>query len=327
MNKHLQVIKYVTADFCSAFIAWTLFFIYRKYAVDHNIFSHLDSIFLDRKLYYGITIIPLFWLILYTLIGTYRKIYRKARLREFAQTTLITLIGATILFFTLILDDVIINQHPYLEFFFILFFFHLFFTASLRFILSSRAAYKIHHKIIGFNTILIGSNGNAVSIYEEIENQEKSSGNKFIGFINVEDYPKYKLAESIPHLGGLQDLNRLVRELAIEEVIIAIEHSENHTIEKIITQLEDTDVVIKIIPAMQDILMGSVKTTSIFHAPLIQIYPDLMPDWPEAFLLHFSHATRTFTVETPSEFAIDARVAAHEAVLDAATELCLRQFP
>ena len=135
MNKHLQVIKYVTADFCSAFIAWTLFFIYRKYAVDHNIFSHLDSIFLDRKLYYGITIIPLFWLILYTLIGTYRKIYRKARLREFAQTTLITLIGATILFFTLILDDVIINQHTYLEFFFILFFFHLFFTASLRFIL------------------------------------------------------------------------------------------------------------------------------------------------------------------------------------------------
>ena len=95
----------------------------------------------------------------------------------------------------------------------------------------------------------------------------------------MEDYPKYKLAESIPHLGGLQDLNRLVRELAIEEVIIAIEHSENHTIEKIITQLEDTDVVIKIIPAMQDILMGSVKTTSIFHAPLIQIYPDLMPDW------------------------------------------------
>jgi exopolysaccharide biosynthesis polyprenyl glycosylphosphotransferase len=65
----------------------------------------------------------------------------------------------------------------------------------------------------------------------------------------------------------------------VEEVIVAIEHSENHTIEKIITQLEDTSVVIKIIPVMQDILMGSVKTTSIFQAPLIQIFPDLMPDW------------------------------------------------
>jgi len=65
----------------------------------------------------------------------------------------------------------------------------------------------------------------------------------------------------------------------IEEVIIAIENSENHTIENIITQLEDTDVVIKIIPVIQDILVGSVKTTSIFQAPLIQIFPDLMPDW------------------------------------------------
>jgi exopolysaccharide biosynthesis polyprenyl glycosylphosphotransferase len=279
MNKRLQVIKYVSADILSACIAWTLFFIYRKYAVDHQIFSHPDMIFLDQKLYYGLIFIPLYWLMLYTLIGTYRKIYRKARLREFAQTIVITFIGVTLIFFSLILDDVIINQHTYIEFFIILLFLHLFFTASFRFILSSRAAFKIHHKIIGFRTILIGSNGNAVNIYDEIENQEKSSGNKFIGFINVEDYPKYKLAESIPHLGGLQDLNRLVKELAVEEVIIAIEHSENHTIENIITQLEDTDVVIKIIPAMQDILMGSVKTTSIFHAPLIQIYPDLMPDW------------------------------------------------
>lgn len=279
MNKRLQVIKYVAADFFSAFIAWTLFFIYRKYVVDPGIFNRVELIFSDPKLYYGVATIPLFWLGLYAMLGTYRKIYRKARLREFAQTIVITLIGVTLIFFSLILDDVIINQHTYIQFFIILLFLHLFFTALFRFILSSRVAFKIHQKIIGFNTLLIGSNGNAVSIFEEIENQEKSSGNRFLGFINVEEYPSYKLTKSIPHLGGLKDLNRLVKELQVEEVIIAIEHSENHTIERIITQLEDTNVVIKIIPAMQDILMGSVKTTSIFHAPLIQIYPDLMPDW------------------------------------------------
>ena len=279
MNKRLQVIKYVFADYLAALVAWLLFFIYRKYAVDHQVFSNLETIFLDRNLYIGIVVIPLFWLALYTLIGTYRKIYRKARLREFAQTILITFIGITILFFTIIVDDIIINQRTYAEFFFILFLIHLFFTASFRFFLTSSAAYKIHHKLIGFNTIIIGSNGNAVSIYREIENQEKSSGNRFVGFINVEGYMNYKLAEYIPHLGELNDLNRLVKEMNIEEVIIAIEHSENHTIENIITQLEDTNVVIKIIPVMQDILMGTVKTTSIFHAPLIQIYPDLMPDW------------------------------------------------
>ena len=96
------------------------------------------------------------------------------------------------LFFTLIIGDDDVkdihgqtNQHTYIVFFFILLILHLFFTASFRFFLSSRAAYKIHSKIIGFNTIIIGSNGNAVSIYNEIENQEKSSGNKFVGFIPV----------------------------------------------------------------------------------------------------------------------------------------------
>jgi len=279
MNKKLQVVKYILADFISAFISWTLFFIYRKHAVDKDLLSHFQQVFMDKNLYLGVVIIPLFWLLLYVLIGTYRKIYRKARLREFGQTVLITFIGVTIIFFTLILDDIIIDNRTYLRFYLVLFFIHLFFTALFRFIITSRTAFKIHNKIIGFNTIIVGSNGNAISIYNEIENQEKSSGNKFVGFVNAEGYQNYKLSEHLQHLGELRDLNRIVKEMNIEEVVIAIEHSENHTIEKIITQLEDTDVVIKIIPVIQDILVGSVKTTSIFQAPLIQIFPDLMPDW------------------------------------------------
>jgi exopolysaccharide biosynthesis polyprenyl glycosylphosphotransferase len=279
MNKRLQVIKYIVADVLSAALAWAFFFVFRKYAVDHDIFGHLGVVFMDPKLYLGLVVIPLFWLILYILIGTYRKIYRKSRLREFGQTVLISFIGVTILFFTLILDDIIINNKTYIEFFFVLLTLHLVFTASFRFFLTSRTAYKIHNKIIGFKTIIVGSNGNAVAIYHEIENQVKSSGNHFVGFVNVEGYKSYKLSEFIPHLGELKELNRLIKENSIEEVIIAIENSENHTIENIITQLEDTDVVIKIIPVMQDILVGSVKTTSIFQAPLIQIFPDLMPDW------------------------------------------------
>lgn len=56
-----------------------------------------------------------------------------------------------------------------------------------------------------------------------------------------------------------------------------------------------------------------------------KVSPDLMPDWPEAFLLHFAHASRTFTIETPSEFAIDDRVAAQMAVVDLAVKKCLME--
>lgn len=49
-----------------------------------------------------------------------------------------------------------------------------------------------------------------------------------------------------------------------------------------------------------------------------RVGPETLPDWPEAFLLHFHCARRVFTVETPSEFHIDARVEAHVAAIDAA---------
>jgi len=38
--------------------------------------------------------------------------------------------------------------------------------------------------------------------------------------------------------------------------------------------------------------------------------------YPEAVWLHFEHSARSFTVETPSEFALDRRVAAHMAVIE-----------
>jgi hypothetical protein len=52
-----------------------------------------------------------------------------------------------------------------------------------------------------------------------------------------------------------------------------------------------------------------------------------MPLHPEAFTLHFHHAERTFTAETPSEAHLDARAAAHAAIIEQAVRLCLQEFP
>lgn len=54
--------------------------------------------------------------------------------------------------------------------------------------------------------------------------------------------------------------------------------------------------------------------------------PATMPEWPEAFLLHFGPADRTLTLETPSEAAIERRVEAHCAGIDAALAECKRHL-
>lgn len=46
-----------------------------------------------------------------------------------------------------------------------------------------------------------------------------------------------------------------------------------------------------------------------------------MEQHPEAFSLHFHHADRTFTIETPSEHALPVRVSAHVAIIKRAVEL------
>jgi exopolysaccharide biosynthesis polyprenyl glycosylphosphotransferase len=256
-----------------------LFFIYRKYSIDPDIIRNLNEVFSDDKIYIGIAIIPFFWLSLYIIIGSYRKIYRKSRLKELGQTLSITFFGVIFIFFAIILDDLIISYKSYYQSFLVLFLLHFVITYSFRLFITSTTIRKIHRRVLGFNSIIIGGNGNAIKIYQEIEKEKVSSGNKFIGFVTATDHDKFLISAYLPHLGSLSDLGKVIREHKIEEVIIAIERSEQGRIERIITELEDKDVVIKILPNLQDFLTGAVKTEGIWHTPLVKISPDLMPAW------------------------------------------------
>jgi exopolysaccharide biosynthesis polyprenyl glycosylphosphotransferase len=281
MNRNLQVAKYVFLDWFSALLAWVLFYLFRKMNENPAIFHHLNEVYDDRKFWIGIIFIPLFWLVLYIMAGAYRRIYRKGRLKELGQTFTTIIIGVTVLFFALILDDQVHGYTDYYESFIVLFFLQFGLTYTFRLLLTTQTVKKVHRGEIGFNTLIIGSNGNAESIYNSIIHQEVSSGNKFVGFVNVHDRKQFKMSQYLPYLGNYRDLSTIVKEKEIEEVIIAIERSEKNTIERIIIELEDVNVIIKVIPLLQDIMFGTVKVANVFHTPLIEISPDLMPTWQQ----------------------------------------------
>ncbi|MDD4214536.1 MAG: hypothetical protein PHR81_06965, partial [Bacteroidales bacterium] len=217
MNKKWQVLKYVLADGFSAMLAWILFFSFRKYNIDHNIIHYPRQILEDKNLFIGLVFIIFFWLTLYFITGTYQKIYRKSRLRELGQTFVASLFGMIVIFFLFILDDKVVSYKYYYLYFFVIFMLHFGITSAFRFVLSSRTAYLIHHKLIGFKTLLIGSNGNALAIYNEIENQWKSSGNKFVGFVDVHNGNSHPMKEKLPHLGNYKELKKIINENEIEE--------------------------------------------------------------------------------------------------------------
>jgi exopolysaccharide biosynthesis polyprenyl glycosylphosphotransferase len=281
VNKKLQrnqVVKYLIADFFSAFFSWFLFIAYRQNN-NRNFTEITNEIFIDDNLLLGILTIPFFWLGLYTLSGSYKKLLRRSRLNEFGQTIMITLIGVLVLFFVVLLGDEVKTNEEYYKSFAVLFILHLSFTSVFRIILSSITTHRIHNRIIGFNTLIVGSQKQAVNIYKEMESQKNSSGHKFVGFVNVNLYDNYLMQNHLPKLGWFKDLKSIIDQHQVEDVIIALEAREHKNITHILAALYQTDVFIKIIPDMHDILLGSVKMTSIFDAPLIQIHQGLMPAW------------------------------------------------
>lgn len=280
-GKSLQILKHIIADLVTAASAWTLFYIFRKVYIERIKYGHEVPIEFGQKFFFGLVLVSVFWLLLYAATGAYNDVFRKSRLKELGQTLLISLIGIIIIFFTLILDDEIINYKSYYQSFLAVFTLHFVLAFFARFILVSNTVYKVHNRIISFNTLLVGSNEVAWKIFQEIELQKKSSGNKFIGFVMVDDKNGYshKLQMQIPCMGNINNIKSSIREKEVEEVIIAIESSEHESLGKIIGELEETAASIKIIPDMYDILSGQVKMNNVLGTPLIEISRRIMPVW------------------------------------------------
>ena len=154
-NNLLHTLKYIGIDIFSASLAWLLFMYYRVVYLDEFVFV------LKPEYILNMSIISICWLTFYSLLGQYNAIYRKSRLKEISQIFMATLVGVTVIFFAVLLYDFIINYKQYYTSFIALFCFHFVITSFFRFILTTRTALRIHNKVIGFNTLIIGSNEKA----------------------------------------------------------------------------------------------------------------------------------------------------------------------
>ena len=281
MNKKRLASLYFFVDWIAFILAWTLFYFFRKTHEDLyiNYWDRIANSFSTPSFWLGVIIIPICWLILHAVTGAYEKVYQKSRLKELGQTFFITLLGVIVLFFVVILDDEVTSYKSYYQSFIALFTLQFVITYIPRLIITTTIIYRIRSKKIGFNTLIVGSNDNACAIFKEIEEEVKPSGRRMIGFVNVYDKKEYKLAEYLPRLGSYREVEQIVKQYNVEEVIIAIERSEVETMKVLLALVDTTNANVKIIPAMQDLVFGTVKQSAIWQAPLVQVTPELMPVW------------------------------------------------
>jgi exopolysaccharide biosynthesis polyprenyl glycosylphosphotransferase len=156
-----------------------------------------------------------------------------------------------------------------------------------------------HHIKIGkicFNTLIVGSDSNAITIFKEISDQEKPTGQRFVGFVSVCEKAHWPLEDFLPCLGSVDDIVNIVKQYDVEEVIIAIERSEQKCMHVVLPVMNLTDAEVEIIPQMQDLVFGNVRQSAIWRAPLVQVSPELMPIWQQVIKRVFDIVVSLFVL-------------------------------
>ena len=279
-KKAIQRIKYILIDLFAALFAWILFFIFRILEIEFPLIQNAQLFSPLYNFWKVICCIPIFWLSIFWISGYYNKPFRKSRLSELIQTFLSTLIGSLILFFVLLLDDPAGSYTYYYLSFIVLFLIYFFVVYFCRYALTRVTTRMVHNRTLGFNTLIIGTGKNAQDIYNKLQQLKKSTGNLICGFIS-ENKEKDIIVDKSLIIGEMDDLSRIIKEKEIEEVIVAIDSDNSDDLFAITNQLYSYNVDIRFTPRLYDFLVGGIKLSTIYGAPLVNVLDNNMPDWQQ----------------------------------------------
>ncbi len=268
----IHISWYLAADIIGSLFTWWLFYYLRTIIYEYP-FSVPAGFYLGAFLY------TIGWLSLHLLSGAYEGIYQKTKITEFIRTLLVTLIGSLVLLFFFILKNPQENNIYYYKEFFCLLVPVFFVTLIIRFVLLNIALKQLAEKKVSFNALLIGTGKTAGRFWTSFDETNKNSGYIITSFLNTNGNSGLQLPGEIKRYNNLTDLKNIIRNDNIEEVIITVEKNERELLVKILQQLSDTDVNIKITPDAVDIISGAVQTSDVMGIPLIDVHSGLLPSW------------------------------------------------
>ena len=281
MNKTKLTAIYLIFDVLAAILTWVGLYAYRKHVGEAANWSDIvASMQMNSKFWLGLLLYPLYWLFFHAFFGYYNKIFRKSRLDELVTTAGVTLFGCLVFFFIFILDDIVTSPNDYVKYLLFLFFWQFLLTYIPRVITTSHVNKRIHSGEIGFNTLIVGNDEMAVKAYETVLKQSPRSGHFFIGYIRVDEQQPDHMQGKLSCVGNISDISKVVENQHVEEIVVALHNGQRKYIHQVLALVRrNHNLTVSLVPQEHDVLMGSVKTSSVLDEPLISITPEYLPTW------------------------------------------------
>ncbi|MCU7549658.1 sugar transferase [Chitinophagaceae bacterium LB-8] len=276
LKKNISPFWYAASDYVFSAITWAVFDSIRKALLPEDLPPVGNWLILLEVLY-----IPIGWLMLYFLSGNYQSLYKKSRLKEIITTFTSSLIGCTLLFFVLLVNDVYnYNYNYYYKAFGSLLALQFFLTTMGRLVILTLVKQQIRQGIVQFNSLLIGKGEQISKAFRLTKEQLAFAGYHYRGYLTLNEEPPQ---EDIDCLGTLNQLEQIIYYHQIDLVVLAFQKNNEALIQSIVNRLGEKDVAIKIQADDMDILAGSVKTSNVLSPLLIDLKTGLMPQWQQNF--------------------------------------------
>lgn len=224
--------------------------------------------------------LPTLFILGYALTGSYGSLYRKSRLNELVLTAVGCLLATAALgAANRFLTEVPAYRPSAWEWTSL--FLILFAAQSLgRMLLLSIVKRHLSGGKVSFNTLLVGDADTLRKSADEVGAHRWTSGYRLSGYVSMDDSIAPDM-NGIVKAGSLADLPALIRERDIEAVVLSMKAHHGPGTDRLISALGDCGVRIMLVPDTLDILAGSVRTSNVLGAPLIDIHTDLLSPWQQ----------------------------------------------
>ena len=280
MNRR-RVIFYAIFDVVAALLVWLLFYLYRRITNDMVLFGDKIEYFFvpDYSLLPSAISFPIVALFIHYLTGFYNEKVRRSRIVELFSTFIGTFLISTIIYFGLLVDDIVVSYTFYYRSFLILWSLFFVVTYIFRIVQTSIALAKLRKGLIPNNVLIIGTGDTAKKVTEIIAKDSYLTGQKIVGYIAVRD--RIVVDESMV-LGRLDTLENEVKDRKANEVIIAVDNMDNDMIFAIANRLIVCGVEVKFAPRLFEVVTGHVSFTNVTSEPLVDITSSRMPAWQQS---------------------------------------------
>ena len=192
-------------------------------------------------------------LVIFYLYGMYHRIWHYARMRDLAALVGAVTLSQLIIFIVIVMTELKIPRSiPVITW--------LLTVGGIGF---SRLMFKIDIDMITKskgdkqNLLIVGAGDAGAMLVRELE-QNDNANTRIVGFIDDDEKKRHSRLAGFPVLGNVEELEEVVKDKAVDKIVIAIPSADGDTIRHIDNQCRNTGAKVCIMPGIYSMINGSV---------------------------------------------------------------------